>query len=36
MEPKFPEGTPEYEEYARNLRAELAKFAARIPPYDEG
>jgi hypothetical protein len=25
--PRFPKGTPEYEEYARELRVELDKFA---------
>lgn len=31
---KYPPGTPEYEAYAADLRAELAKFAAHEPPYD--
>lgn len=31
---KYPPGTPEYEAYAAQLRAELAKFAAGEPPYD--
>jgi hypothetical protein len=31
---RFPEGTPEYDEYRAKLRAELAKFAAQEPPYD--
>lgn len=34
LKPRFPEGTPEYEAYAAQLRAELAKFAAGEPPYD--
>lgn len=31
---KYPPGTPEYDAYAAELRAELAKFAAGEPPYD--
>jgi hypothetical protein len=31
---KYPPGSPEYEAYAAELRAELAKFAAGEPPYD--
>jgi len=30
----FPEGTPEYAAYAAALKAELAKFSAMEPPYD--
>lgn len=30
---KYPPGTPEYEAYVAELRAELAKFAAGEPPY---
>ena len=33
-QPQFPQGTPEYEAFAANLRAELAKFVAREAPYD--
>jgi hypothetical protein len=32
--PRFPEGTPEYAAYRRELTAELAKFTAGEPPYD--
>ena len=32
--PRFPEGTPEYAEYAAKLREELAKFSAGEPPYN--
>jgi hypothetical protein len=31
--PRFPEGTPEYEAYARLLRIELAKWKSQAPPY---
>lgn len=31
---KYPPGTPEYEAYAAELRAELQKFRERVPPYD--
>lgn len=31
---KHPPGTPEYDTYAKQLRAELAKFAAREAPYE--
>jgi hypothetical protein len=34
LQPKYPEGTPEYERYAAELRAELVKFAKGEPPYD--
>ena len=33
-EPRYPIGTPEYDQYAADLRAELGKFAAQEPPYD--
>lgn len=33
-QPEFPAGTPEYEAYAAQLRAELKKFANREAPYD--
>jgi len=33
-EPRYPEGTPEYERFAEALRAELKLFAAGEPPYD--
>jgi hypothetical protein len=33
LEPKFPAGTPEYEVYAAELRAELDKFARSEEPY---
>lgn len=33
--PRFPKGTPEYDAYAAELRAELAKFAAGEPPYNK-
>jgi hypothetical protein len=33
-EPIYPQGTPEYAAYAKELREELAKFAACQPPYD--
>ena len=33
--PRFPQGTPEYDAYAAELRAELAKFVAQEPPYDK-
>jgi hypothetical protein len=32
--PKFPEGTPEYDAYAAELRVELAKFSRGEAPYD--
>jgi len=32
--PKYPPGTPEYEAYAAELRAELAKFASGAAPYE--
>ena len=32
--PRYPAGTPEYDAYAVELRAELGKFARREPPYD--
>lgn len=35
LEPRYPEGTPEYAEYAEKLRTELAKFANHEPPYDQ-
>ncbi len=31
--PRFPEGTPEYDAYEKELRGELAKFAAGEEPY---
>lgn len=31
--PKYPEGTPEYEAYRKDLAVELARFAAGEPPY---
>jgi len=31
---KYPEGTPEYAVYRAALKAELAKFSAMEPPYD--
>lgn len=34
IQPRFPEGTPEYAAYAAELREELAKFVAHEPPYD--
>lgn len=33
--PRYPKGTPEYERYAADLRAELALYAARQPPYND-
>ncbi len=35
IQPRFPEGTPEYAAYAAELRAELRKFANHEPPYDQ-
>lgn len=34
MEPRYPEGTPEYEAYREKLMAELEKFKKGLPPYD--
>jgi hypothetical protein len=34
--PRFPEGTPEYDAYATELRAELDKFKNGEAPYDQG
>lgn len=31
--PRYPAGTPEYEQYAEELRTELKKWAAGEPPY---
>lgn len=33
-EPRYPEGTPEYEMYRTELQIELEKFSAKEPPYD--
>jgi hypothetical protein len=33
LEPKYPEGTPEYDTYAAELREELGKFAKGEEPY---
>lgn len=33
LEPRFPEGTPEYEEYAAKLREELRKYLAGEDSY---
>lgn len=33
LEPKYPQGTPEYEAYAKALRAELKLFARGEAPY---
>lgn len=32
--PRYPEGTPEYDAYAAELREELRKWANHEPPYD--
>lgn len=34
MEPAYPKGTPEYEEYRKKLKEELRKWVAHEPPYD--
>jgi Family of unknown function (DUF6011) len=34
LNPRYPEGTPEYADYATDLRTELDKFAKGEPPYD--
>lgn len=34
IEPRYPIGTPEYDAYAEELRAELRKWSAGEPPYD--
>lgn len=34
LTPEFGPGTPEYDAYVLALRAELALFVARVPPYD--
>lgn len=34
MNPRYPEGSPEYEDYAVALRVELEKFAAGEHPYE--
>lgn len=33
-QPRFPEGTPEYDAYQAKLKAELEKFTAGEAPYD--
>jgi hypothetical protein len=33
-QPRYPQGTPEYDAYLAELRVELAKFAAHEAPYD--
>lgn len=33
-QPRFPEGTPEYDAYRAALAVELAKFAANEAPYE--
>ena len=33
-QPRFPEGTPEYDAYRAELAVELAKFAAGEAPYE--
>ena len=33
LEPRYPQGTPEYDAYAAELCGELAKFAAGQDPY---
>lgn len=34
IQPRFPQGTPEYDAYAAELREELRKWVAHEPPYD--
>lgn len=36
IQPEFPQGTPEYDAYAKALRAELAKFSKGEAPYEFG
>lgn len=35
LKPKYPEGAPEYDAYAKALREELDKFRNSEPPYDD-
>lgn len=34
LTPRFPKGTPEYEAYKAELKAELGKWSRREPPYE--